>query len=362
MKEKDKYIDHLFEAAKKEPPKISFEEMTQRFESAVQASSASPIEQSWWSSLLNLNTILMLSIGIFTIAFFFSTLSSSTEQSSVLGDQALQKKEVMATTLPENKTAKTSDTSIYKVEKTIIPSTILGKNKGTKKTIIPKNNLSTPPSISDISTNLTNSSIVKTEPLAISNAPLTTVENAKKVPTKVTKDASYTAKDSNATIKPVPDEVRPSTNVEMELPIPTKITASAKEIADSKSNVLRLNYTDSQETTQVFLSHLQQYGLEVDSRVIRTPKKIRKIVLDITHKNGLDWNLKIRNFKALEFKVDLDTNDRVNSIAYRLNQQEDFSEPLTLYHKARSNHKFSANSNTRGNHSFTRKLHLKNNQ
>lgn len=356
MKETDKYIDQLFETAKKESPKVSFEEMSQRFESAIQTPSTSPVGQSWWTPFFNLNTILMLSIGIFTIAFFLSTFSPSTEQHSVLTEQELQKEEIITTIKAENQAVKNSDTSITEAKKTILSPTMLSKDKGAKKTVIPKSNLSDSLSIPETFTNL---SIGKVEANDIYKDS-SVLESSVALLTEAAKNNSYSARDKKVLDKPTTDELIKSTNLEMQVPIPNEIIESTKEMVNSKPTLLRLHYTDSKETTQLFLYNLKQYGFKVYNSVTRNPKYIKKIVLEITHKKGLEWKLKIRNFEDLEFKVYLDNNDQVTSITYRLNRQGDFSEPLELYHKAKSNHKFSTN-NIGGNHSFTRKSHLKNN-
>jgi len=145
------------------------------------------------------------------------------------------------------------------------------------------------------------------------------------------------------------------------VPLSNKRPELTNEVTNSKANTLHLHYKDSHEATQLFISQLKQYGFKVYNRVTRNPKQIQKIVLEITHKDGLEWKMKLRNFEDLEFKINLDKNDKVNSITYRLNDGIFYSEPLQLYHKARSNHRFSTKGKN-GSHSFTRSSHQKNNQ
>lgn len=350
MKETDKYIDQLFNAAKKEPPKISFEEVAERFESSVASPPTTPSVKSWWSHLLNLNTLIMLSISAIIISLFFYTNPATNEQNSVVAAQEVQNEEVIT----ENNTAKVSDSStVAEIEKTAVQPTIVPEIQGAKKTIISKNNSIPPSSTTEVSANLTTTPETK----EIANDLLTSEE----LITVASENNAYSARGAEAPAKTSPDEIIESTNLAIEVPTSNNLPESTTEVTNSKSNTLHLNYKDSPETTQLFISQLKQYGFKVYNKVTRNSKQMQKIVLEITHKEGLEWKLKLRNFEDLEFKINLDKNDKVKSITYRLNNGIFYSEPLKLYHKARSNHRFSTN-NKNGNHSFTRKSHVKNNQ
>jgi len=139
MKETDKYIDQLFNAAKKEPPKISFEEMAERFESSILAPPTTPSVKSWWSHLLNLNTFIMLSTGALILSLFFFTNSTTNEHNSMAMEQKVQEKEIITEVIPENNTT-ISDTPNTKVEEPTAQSIIEPGIHEAKKTIIPKNN------------------------------------------------------------------------------------------------------------------------------------------------------------------------------------------------------------------------------
>lgn len=355
MKETDKYIDQLFNAAKKEPPKISFEEISERFESSISAPPTTPSVKSWWSHLLNLNTLIMLSTGVLIISLFFFTNPATNEQDSVVMKQEAQNEEVMA----EKNTAQVSDASnITKVDKTAVQSTMIPEVRGAKKTIISKNNSISPSSKMDVSTNPTTSSVTTTETTNISNESLNTT--SEKLAIETTKTNSYSARGVENATKDSPDTIIESTDYQVAVPTPNQLPEPIKEVTNSKTKTLHLNYKDTHETTQRFLYNLKQYGFKVYNRVTRNPREIQKIVLEITHKDGLEWKMKLRNFEDLAFQINLDKNDKVTSITYRLNDGIFYSEPLKLHHKAKSNHRFGANDKN-GSHSFTRKSHVKNN-
>lgn len=358
MKETDKYIDQLFKAAKNEPPKISFEEISERFESSISSASTTPSVKSWWSHLLNLNTFIMLSIGAIIFSLFFFTNSATNEHHSVAVEQELQKKEVLTEVISDNKTAEVSNASIEKVKQVVVPSTISPKIQDTKKTIISKNNSIGSSSKIDVPANLATSSLTTTATTDVSNESLTTT--SEKLITGIPKNTAYSARGVDNPTKKSSDVIIESTNIVVEIPTPDKLKEPT-EVTDSKSNTLHLHYQDSHETTQLFLSNLKQYGFKVYNRVTRNPRKIHKIVLEIMHKDGLEWRLKLRNFEDLEFKINLDKNDKVTSITYRLNEGIFYSEPLKLYHKAKSSHRFGTKGKN-GSHSFTRTSHHKNNQ
>ena len=339
MTEEEKYIDKLFKAARNEPPKRSYKEMANHFEKTIGTTS---LPTGWSKSLLkymNLNTILITTIGSLIIAVFLwshtttieTPITSSKETKAIEFEQSSSlKQEVPPIIQTVNKTTSIAVQPTIEKEKR---GNKLTNNNPAKK-IVQQKKKSPPISITK-NTNQEKKSLILTDDLAT-----TTIEK-KVTPSVAPSTIIATAKPSSSTNTPRTVKQTNATKA-------TKIKSPTKPY-----ELLRLTDTDNEKKATTFLNKIRSYGFSLTKKMNRNSGKIERISLNISLYKGLDWKVKLKNFELFELKILLDEYKNPIGLAYRLSETTKFSETISLKSRARSSHKFSKN-NDKGHHSFTK--------
>ena len=331
MSEEEKYINQLFEAAKNEAPKRSFEEVATHFEKTI---ITTPVATGWsklYVKYFSLNTVLLTVIGGLGIAGFLWLMPTPVAQTTTL----TAKKAIPINQEEKSQIIQQSNTNNL-VKKEVQPKTI----------IIPKEK-------SAVEVNLTNKKVPPKEVLSV--APSQQIN--KPIPNTITKTISEKATTLTTSVAPNAKEIAAVTTtsakasvatIDSLTPMPTKIKTPNK-----KSELLQLKHTANEQATTSFLVGIRSYGFTLKERVNRNSGKIERINLHISLYNGLDWKIKLRNFEIFELKILLDEYKNPVGLAYRLSETSKFSEVIALNSRARSTHKFSKNGST-GSHTFTK--------
>lgn len=338
MTEEEKYINQLFQAARNEAPKRSFEEVATHFEKTIVPT---PLTTSWsklYVKYFSLNTLFLTVIGSLGIAGFLWLTPSPATQTAPL---------------TEIKASSIIDKKINKEEKS---RTIQqpNKNKLVKKEIQPKV-ITIPKEKHPLKVDLTNKRVPKKE--------VSSEEQAQKTIKSVTNTITKTASKKEASVT---TSSTPKPNLKEIVATATTATNSAVAIRDSvaplstkiklpnkKSELLQLRHTANEKTAMTFLVGIRSYGFNLTEKINRNSGKIERINLHISLYNGLDWKIKLRNFEIFELKILLDEYKNPVGLAYRLSETAKFSEVIALNSRARSTHKFSKKGGT-GSHSFTK--------
>ena len=311
MKE-DQYIESLFEAAREEAPKISFEEVAQQFEAAT---TPTPIEviKDLLTNSIHLNTIIMI-ISVTSIAFIFWINSSTTTETpqaypiiktitkQVESLKKETKKEVIISPIVQ-----TASTKI-KNPKHKIFSAIKKEQSDTTITI------SQTPENWIIEEVIDIASINKVQPLKITTHQI--VSN------------TYRGKDFEL----VADE-------QEEDLVPTNETLQSEPNLIFKEVLFTLKSTDDQATAIDFGRSLTNLGLAIliNPNYNANGTVLRQFTLRIRHEKGLDWKMKVNGFRTLEMKVFLNEKKQVEMLSYRFNQKGKFSKPIKVsYSKIRT--------------------------
>lgn len=336
MTEEEKYINQLFQAARNEAPKRSFEEVVTHFEKTIVST---PIDTGWsklYVKYFSLNTLLLTVIGSLGIAGFLWLTPSHATQTAPL---------------TEIKASPIIDKKVNKEEKlrTIQQSK---NNKLIKKEIQPKL-ITIPKEKQPLKVDLTNKRVQKKE--------VSSEEQAQKTIKSVTNTITKTISKKEASVTtsntPNPKEIIVTattvTNSSVAIidsiaPVVTKI-----KLPNKKSELLQLKNIADEKTVTTFLESIRSYGFNLTEKINRNSGKIERINLHISLYNGLDWKIKLRNFEVFELKILLDEYKNPVGLAYRLSKTGKFSEVIALNSRARSTHKFSKNGGT-GSHSFTK--------
>lgn len=358
MKKEEKYINHLFELAKNDPPKRSFEEIATQFENSV--GTPIPTSPSWKTLLtksIHLNTILMFSTGSLLALLFLWFGTTSTEQTLVIENQEPLLTESVTTgnsspSLPSNYQSFTQNES---QQNEGIKNASSGKIVMTKETTeITLSNLVTKPLSPPIIPSPTTS-----EMQPIQNEGLQSIAVANASERKAAHAPTPLSSSQESTASPIPITSAPISSQQLLPSSSSNGKIKKKELTDAREILFSLKYTDSEKTTAAFLDMIRAYGFKISERISRGSNKIHKINLHFTHYKGLDWKMKLRNFEALEINVILDEHKDPIGITYRLNQTGKFCKPIKLHDIAKSNHKFSK-VRSKGNHTFTHHSQKKN--
>ncbi len=333
MTEEEKYIDNLFKTARNESPKRSYKETANHFEKTI---ITTPLTPHWSKSFLkymNLNTLLMTTIGSLIIASLLwshtaTITSSQTTKAIEIAQNPPLKKEVTPIIPATNKI--TSIATQSSTEKEKHPFT----NSSPTQKVVQKKKKSQPISTTK-NTNQEQVFLIPTD-----NLVTTTVEKKvtpSTVPSTIVPTITSSAKtNTNRTVN--------QTNT---------LSATKIKVLTEQSNLLKLTYTDNEKIVTTFLEKIRFYGFSVTEKVNRNSGKIERINLTISLYKGLDWKIKLKNFEIFELKILLDEYKDPVGLAYRLSDTAKFSETISLKSRARSSHKFSKN-NDKGHHSFTK--------
>ncbi len=89
-----------------------------------------------------------------------------------------------------------------------------------------------------------------------------------------------------------------------------------------KDQILVLKNTDERPDFDRLLGRLKDYGFKVKSSSFNeNDDLIDAIRIHLTHPNGLDWNMRTRNFDRLEFRVSVDKRGKATDLKYQLNEE-----------------------------------------
>ncbi|MEM1121392.1 MAG: hypothetical protein AAGJ18_13150 [Bacteroidota bacterium] len=336
MKER-KNINQLFEAARTEKPQRSFEEVAQRFEvSLPTVSTLSKIK----AFLFNLNNLLIMSVISLVAIFSFSLFTQENTP------------EVVKT--PISETITTAERSAEPIIE-VAPRSVENKIIEVPKSIIAT---SKPTRIEDRNTIKTKvSTSIKKEKIYLEERQV-----AQKI---VSDEEQFQPKEKVVWSVPIPkikDSVISTNTIAatnsaspIQLPIEIQPKKASTEIA-KKSVTLQLAKSDSRKAVSDFAKTLNSYGIQTTvSQQKRGVGHIHKLAFQFRHAAGLDWRMKLQGFDLLEMKMLLDEQQRPYGLTYRLNQDGEFVDYLTLKHRSRSVHKF-AKERTRSRHQHTRSL------
>lgn len=339
MTEEEKYINNLFEAARNESPKRSYEEVANNFEQMV---TVPPTTTSWSKVFLkftNLNMILMTAVSSLIIAGLY--LFTPTLQEKTIID--IVPHMIKKSSLNSQKNSPKSNLRIPKkntASPTVQTPTIqVDKNSTKLNTKIPK-----APTPKQLST------IIKTR------VSTSTLKNNKLVQTSNLSKTNKIKISSPSTI-PILETMGVPTNsiiYEPNIPVNTNNTIPAKaKLQNKQAELLQLRYTDGERLTTTFLERIRSHGFSLSEKVSRSAGKIERIKLHLTLHKGLDWKIKLQNFEVFELKILLDEHKNPVWLAYRMSETGKFSQIISLNGRARSSHKFSKKRN-KGHHTFTK--------
>ncbi len=114
---KDSFVDELFSDARKQPAKISFDDISEQLNTSI--INSSNLTKKWYSKLIHLNSIIMLSTILITGIVCFTLTNQTENNTSSVGE--IMNKEVKFNSI-----------------KTIIPSTLKNQSETQKMKIPPK--------------------------------------------------------------------------------------------------------------------------------------------------------------------------------------------------------------------------------
>lgn len=331
MKKEDRIISSLFEEARQEAPKVSFEQMAQHLGQQAPVPPAEPTSLSSAVKQLLLKNIGLNSIILVVgagLVYYGLTPSTSTPETS-----ALSQVEVAEDSLPSASPILPIAQPLIQTQKAALPSPSLLsdtelKQKRKFKPLTP-NLMATPATSSDSDS----STIVITNPVE-DNLPSTQSgpvgPSMDSIPSGKTPANSPDPLIQDGTQKgPNPPAVaQPSDSLLMSgFTIQDKIKIDTTDIYRTTPIILKNSY--NQDATNEFFTLLSSYGFNLKKKKHRFKDGlVRNISIHLTHKEGLDFKLKAVRFKQLEFKLYFDESDQLYGFSVRMNNNQEKKEKI----------------------------------
>lgn len=308
------FIESLFEAAKNELPQTSFEEVAASFEAS--ASIAATVSfKTWLLSNLSFNLIIMTTtLSIFITAIWFFLIPNTSNHQNI-AEATITNVEVEKSLIimPE---VETDDSKI-------IPSVIKPAHNIKKTTRIIK------------SVQATNSNSNLDDSPSFSN-----LQTAPQLPTAASSIEKSATSNTIKITSPLPLKEQASL-LSIETPIQENIKLPTS-LSTTQEKILTLKNTDDNKETAMFENTLTAYGFKISSAdYYGGSNHIERFVLLIKHPQGMEWQLKAKGFKQVEFKIHFDDKGEVNGLSYRFNNTKKFSKRMSLTAKGKSHYHFS---------------------
>jgi len=335
MKQEERIISSMFEAAREEAPQVSFEEMAEQFSKRVPV--AAGAEQGGMGAIkslllkhISLNSLLLFSLG--SLALLSITLTS--RDSEVVSAQGLQERvevieEEVASNIPQ--TVPIQDAAIEFLEQ-------MTKQKIPVK--VAKRTLASPTQ-------------EKVEPFSppygkpSSDTLLSSAEMEDKTGLSngldpQTMDAKVTPADEREKTESLMDTSAVSVGDTLKSPaMPKNVLVDERgKIRDQKkvrkidingTVTLTLLNSYNHDMADQFLTQLKSYGLTIKKNRYRFRKGyIRNLFLQITHHQGLDFKLRAAKFKRLDFKLYFDQRDALIGFSYHFNHDRAKTDIISL--------------------------------
>ena len=330
MKKEDRIISSLFEDARNETPKVSFEQMAQRL--AEQVPVPPPVEPTGLSAAvkqlllknIGLNSIiLVVGVGLVYYGLRPSTPTpelSATSQEIVAEDSLSSASPILPI-----------EQSLIQTQAVAVPSPPLlsSVDLQQKSKFKPTSSSPTTPNTNQ------SGSINGSEPDPIETDLSSTGRDSQKPWTDSELPAGPVERSTNSTSEPISTTggtvpmgpQSPDSPLQSNFTINEEIKIDTNETFRTTQIVLKNTY--NQDATQEFFTLLSSYGFRLKKKRYRFKDGlVKNIALHLTHQEGLDFKLKAVRFRQLEFKLYFDEADQLYGFSIRMNNNQEKEEKM----------------------------------
>lgn len=335
MKQEERIISSMFEAAREEAPQISFEDMAQQFSKQVPV--AAGAEQGGMGGIksllfrhISLNSILLFSVG--SLALLSITLASrerevvplisQQEEIEVIAEKTeTAASQVIATKIPSPPPSNPTDKQ--KTPAKIVKSVMAvrsNKNREASSALDSKQALDEFSFAADVEDSLEMNPDFA-EPNVDS---LVILANQAKRPNTPFDTSSTNSQDTLKT-SDVPQNYLVDERGEI------KDQKKIRKIDINGTVTLTLLNTYNNDMADQFLTQLKSYGLTIKKDRHRFRKgHIRNFFIQLTHHQGLDFKLRAAKFKRLDFILYFDQKDDLIGFSYHFNHDRNKTDIISL--------------------------------
>lgn len=332
MKKEDRIISSLFEDARNEAPKVSFEQMAQHLAEQVpvlplaEPTGLSATVKQLLLKNIGLNSIILV-VGAGLAYYGLKPSTPTPELSSVT-------KNVLAEdSIPPALPILPIEQSLIQTQKVALPSPPLLSPADLKQKR-KFNPLSSSPATSKPSTTQADSTNIA-EPDPINTDLSSTVRDSQRPwtgpvppagPPLISTD-SPSEPGITTGLTPPAGPMPPDSPIMSGSTINDKIKIDTSEIFSSTPIVLKNTY--NQDATREFFTLLSSYGFVLKKKRHRFKDGlVRNVSLHLTHREGLDFKLKARRFKQLEFKLYFNESDQLFGFSICMNNNHEKEEKI----------------------------------
>ena len=305
----DKHLDTLFEKAKNEAPKLSFEQTAQKFNASVSLSTTAMLK-AWLTKYITLNTVSLFTVSslLLVSAIFVTTYENKNPKKQT------QKLLIDTTTTEQS----TQNQEKKLISKEIKKPTIRSMAKNEKASTQNLDNQNTKPSYKQKKkSSNTKPKLVSIESIDVQQTPELQKQHLFK---------------EDEQIKNI--EIPKATIISDTQRVTPQVSQHRKEV------VLIIKRGDTEERVKHFMVALEGNGFTLSkSRFHRKEGYLNHLFLWFKHAKGLNFKLKGTGFQKLEIKIFNDEKGNLKSFIYRFNQEE-FSKEIPLICKGYKTHMY----------------------
>lgn len=342
MKKEDQIISSLFEAARTEAPKVSFEQMAQQLNQQPPVPPTEPagIGANIKHLLLKnigLNSIILV-VGAGLVYYGLKQPTPTPELAAIPGPL------MVADSIPSAPSILPIAQPLKEAKAETSPSPILSSIDTQVEEEVESNFIyssapinSSPITQDSTATPATAQSTSTSEDKGVNKKPIQAAESPLPYPVKNFADSTNMERNPSSVPSSLQDEKGTLTT--------SKGTIEDHEKIDT-SNILRttsivLLNTYNQDATGEFFTILTSYGFELKKKRHRFKDgQVRNILMHLTHREGLDYKLRAVRFKRIEVKLYFDQSDQLYGFSIHMNQQTKAPKIISLSAKGNIVHQY----------------------
>ena len=324
----DKYISHLFDAARNEPAALSFDEVRAKFEATLEEGTSAD-KGNWSDFLFNLNSLVLLLLGAAMIWILLWQKSASVgEETQPVSERIAEVGKIAAPIPPETEAEVKAIVPDARSAKEISAPVVDQESKDlpSRRAIISDE---TPePEPENLSLEIDSSNHERVDTTLFRTAPLPSLT--------ISEDGIAPLSGTRSDHTELPGSTRLTLSDTARL-----ATTDTRPANITQSVGLVLLPSDRQEAVLGFVSTLESYGLEMSFSSTTLEKKgiLQQFVMKFKHPQGMDFKLKSTGFSRFEIKLQVDAKGELQGFKYRFNEEK-YTDHVPLICRGHKRHMY----------------------
>ncbi len=300
----EEYIDSLFEDARNQSARLSFEEVAHLIEHASALNSGNSMKKLLIKGL-NFNTVLFLILS--TSIYLFWRSLSPVDQNYL------------------------SDLDIPNLVTTIGPESIDRSISGKETDDAEDLNPSKYRDIYNLLQTLPARSLPIVKQIEKPVLPGITAQRANKIASQGNHRMMMPPTQNVDTRQLAPINVEMTRNLPLSV-LRRELNSVEETLNEGREIIFELRCMEPGPSVKIFKDQMMKYDIFTYLELKCHPEKpiVQKLVLQLKHPQGLNWDMKVWDFELLELKLHLNEKGYPLGMAYRIDRQYNFSKPILI--------------------------------